>query len=163
MYFMLHFEWFDDDLQFRFLKDNDNENTLSKELVDQIWTPDVEFEVIEKVIRKSRPQYYVSKRGPPKLEGDLNIKEVYEGSENSVNLLIKDRIRFTCPFDNIRNYPFGRQSCSLKFYLLGADNGLTDLVPKEFVDKGRCQNRKKCEHFSQFKTCRKWPNFSRNT
>ena len=36
-------------------------------------------------------------------------------------------LRFTCPFDSVKNYPFGRQSCSLMFYLLGADNGLTNL------------------------------------
>ena len=33
LYFMIHFEWFDNDLQFRFLKDDDNDNTLSLDLV----------------------------------------------------------------------------------------------------------------------------------
>ena len=93
LYFMIHFEWFDDDLQFRFLKDDDNDNTLSLELVKQIWTPDVEFDVIEKVIKESKPRYYVTKKGAPKLEGHIEVKEVYEGSENPINLWMKNRIR----------------------------------------------------------------------
>ena len=41
----------------------------------------------------SKPRYYVTKKGPPKLEGHIEIKEVYEGSENPINLRMKNRIR----------------------------------------------------------------------
>ena len=44
--------------------------------------------------------------------------EYYKGSENS---FIKDSLHqaeFTCAFDNIRNYPFGKQPCSFNFFLI---------------------------------------------
>ena len=66
----------------------------------------------------------------------INARELYDGKENPLNIDFEKRIKFTCSFDNIRNYPFGKQECGLYFYLSGADNKLTDLHPEELVDKG---------------------------
>ena len=57
----------------------------------------------------------------------IHASEQYPGSENAVNLLTKPRMRFSCAFDKIRNYPFGTQECSLKIFFEGAANNLTGL------------------------------------
>ena len=64
------------------------------------------------------------------------MREQYDGKENPLNIDFEKRIKFTCSFDNIKNYPFGKQECGLYFYLSGADNKLTDLRPVKLVDQG---------------------------
>ena len=65
------------------------------------------------------------------MEGHLaadEVTEVYFGNENPINLLLNNRLLFTCSFDNIKNFPFGQQKCHLKFHLYGNDNDLTNIV-----------------------------------
>ena len=44
---------------------------------------------------------------------------------------------FSCAFENMKNYPFGRQKCSLTFQVFGAANSLTRINASKPVDKGR--------------------------
>ena len=39
----------------------------------------------------------------------INARELYDGKENPLNIDFEKRIKFTCSFDNIQNYPFGMQ------------------------------------------------------
>ena len=55
----------------------------------------------------------------------LRVTEIYEGSDHSINILMKRKMKFSCPFENIKHYPFGIQKCSLHFYISGVANGLT--------------------------------------
>ena len=55
----------------------------------------------------------------------LRVSEIYEGSENSINIRMKRKMKFFCSFDNIKDYPFGTQKCSFHFYISGVANGLT--------------------------------------
>ena len=132
--FMLHLQWFDKGLNFLFLKNKEIENSLSERMVEDIWVPKIKFEDAKNYIENNNPLYYVSRKVEGHLETD-EVTEIYFGNENPVNLLLNSRILFTCSFDNIKNFPFGRQKCNLKFHLFGNDNDLTNVLP-HFVSYG---------------------------
>ena len=66
----------------------------------------------------------------------IHTREQYPGRRNAINVLTKKRFRFSCAFDQIRNYPFGTQECSLKIFFNGAANNLTRLVPDLLINNG---------------------------
>ena len=114
-------------------------NFLYKKRLDEIWYPSVHFEDIQEDIEDLDYTAYISKESHPLLIGnmdEIHIKEQYPGRENAVNMLTKKRSRFSCAFDQIRNYPFGSQECSLKIFFLGAANNLTGLAPEVLVNNG---------------------------
>ena len=49
------------------------------------------------------------------------------------------RARFTCPFYQIRFYPFGTQTCSFHMFISGTDNALTRLLPVSIIYSGKSQ------------------------
>ena len=67
---------------------------------------------------------------------EIHPSEHYSGSSNAIHLLTKKRNRFSCAFDNIRNYPFGTQQCSLKIFFRGAANNQTQIMAAQPVDQG---------------------------
>ena len=74
------------------------------------------------------------RRGRPRLDANLDSvqpNELYSGAENPVKILIERRIQFSCSFDNIKNFPFGRQRCSLHFQLVRASNLIKTTVNEE--------------------------------
>ena len=112
--FMLHTQWFDKDLQFEYLKLDTDENSLSKKLYQQIWIPQIEFDDID--IDSSMSVYskhiFVKRQAAAEVNGEIDkidVRELYDGKENSLNIDFEKRIKFTCSFDNIQNYPFGNQ------------------------------------------------------
>ena len=141
LHFLLTVEWFDKDLTYQFLKNSSFENVLSSKYFEQIWKPEIGFDQKVKVINSFENIIFVTKMGEPTLNGEvdvINLRELYKGTENPLTILINKRILFSCSFDNINNYPFGRQSCHWDFFLLGADNKLTKIIPKQLqVSKGR--------------------------
>ena len=65
-------------------------------------------------------RHIIITKNASRLSGDndeLHVKEIYEGAENPINVIAKNRIRFTCSFDNIQSYPFKKQKCSMNFYI----------------------------------------------
>ena len=104
-----------------------------------MWVPKIEYNKVNKKIKSSNQQIFISRHGQPTLSGEndlLHPREVYKGRENALNLNIEERFQFSCSFDNIKNYPFGLQSCSLSFFIKGTDNNLTNLSPEKFLNKG---------------------------
>ena len=55
--------------------------------------------------------------------------ESYDGSDNPISLVMKRRLIVLCPFD-FQSFPFGRQTCTFRFYLQGRDNELAEVKPK---------------------------------
>ena len=140
LHFQLQIQWFDKTVQFDFLKDQELENSLSEDLSKHIWSPRVKFYDEVSTINTYSRELFVTKLSKPVLNGEidvLNVREVYHGRENPFNLLTEKRIKFTCLFDNIKFYPFGSQICSLKFYLEGADSNLTNILPREIINRGQ--------------------------
>ena len=55
---------------------------------------------------------FVKRKKPPIVSGEvdkIDVRELYDGRENPLNIDFEKRIKFTCSFDNIQNYPFGMQ------------------------------------------------------
>ena len=137
--FIILMTWYDKDLTFQFLKNYEDGNTLYPETIEKIWHPVIDFEKKQAVIEDFNHKIFVSKESEACLRGemdDIHVIEEYNGGENSLNLLLKKRIRFSCSYDNIKNYPFGTQTCNMKFYISGAANNLTRLLPTLLIDNG---------------------------
>ena len=55
---------------------------------------------------------FVKRKKAPIVSGEvdkIDVRELYDGRENPLNIDFEKRIKFTCSFDNIQNYPFGMQ------------------------------------------------------
>ena len=105
----------------------------------KFWVPHIEFDNTAKVIKEYQPELFIARLAEPKLDGDIDqikIKEIYSGQENPLTILVKKRVKFSCSFDNIKNFPFGKQRCSMNFYILGSDNKLTEFHPDQLVNFG---------------------------
>ena len=112
---------------------------MYKETLKKIWYPNVHFEKPQKIIEDLDKKVFVSKESQASLFGSMehiHVKEEYFGKKNAFNLQIRIRALFSCSYDKIRLYPFGQQSCFLKFYLFGAANNMTKIVPQDVVNKG---------------------------
>ena len=131
--FSLHLTWFDKNLQFTFLKNLEKKNVLSPSAIKDIWRPQVLFEDIKMESSNENEKYFVTKTDSASMAED-GITEIYEGKTNPLNYVMRSRVIFICSFDS-SNYPFGRQNCSLKFYLKGVANDLCELRPT-FVNRG---------------------------
>ena len=70
--------------------------------------------------RNENDDVIVLRKGEPQLDSDLQGKEVYSGKENPLKIFIARRKEFSCSFDKIKNFPFGKQKCSVMFHLTGA-------------------------------------------
>ena len=60
---------------------------------------------------------FVKRKKPPIVSGEvdkIDVRELYDGRENPLNIDFEKRIKFTCSFDNIQNYPFGLQVSLVK-------------------------------------------------
>ena len=127
LHFILEIQWLQQTLSYSFLKLNDFKNFLLQSSKEKIWIPRVEFsEIKEDLSSDKNDNVVVLRRGKPQLgnqpglEADLEYYqdfEVYSGSENPLKIIMERRIIFSCSFDNINNFPFGKQKCSVMFYL----------------------------------------------
>ena len=126
LHFILKIQWFQQTLRFEFLKKNEFDNFLYKTSKENIWTPTVEFSDVKEEIslsglsRNENDDVIVLRKGEPQLDSDLQGKEVYSGKENPLKIFIARRKEFSCSFDKIKNFPFGKQKCSVMFHLTGA-------------------------------------------
>ena len=105
LHFQLEVQWFDKNVRFEFLKDQDYDNTLSTELKEKIWVPKLKFYDEVDDINTYTSEIFVTKLQKAELNGEidkLDIREVYKGSENPFNILLEKRIKFTCLFGNIK-------------------------------------------------------------
>ena len=137
--FILHMKWYDKDLRFEYLKNSIDENTLYQSSLEKIWYPTVYFEKPQKIIEDLYKKVFVSKESQASLFGSMehvHVSEIYFGKKNAFNLQIRRRALFSCSYDKIRFYPFGKQDCYVKFYLFGAANNMTRIVTEPVVNKG---------------------------
>ena len=131
IYFKLDMRWYDVNLKYRFLNDLDDKNGFNESELIKMWRPKIQFIHIannDDVITFGDTIFVKKETKSPQLSGGLDtlkVSEIYDGSDHSINILMKRKIKFTCPFENIKAYPFGIQECSLHFYITGVANGLT--------------------------------------
>ena len=147
IYFKLDMKWYDINLRYLFLNDLDDKNGFNHSEQTTMWRPKIQFIHIannDDVIEFGDTIFVKKETKPPHLSGGLDtlkVSEIYDGSDHSINILMKRKIKFTCPFENIKDYPFGIQKCSLYFYISGVANGLTqfkcDLVNPPYKTVGQ--------------------------
>ena len=141
LYFWMRLQWFNHNYNIYFLQDvyklntnyrvnqrinkveEGNNTRWEKTEVEMPWTPNLTFiHLDETPLITFDMAVYIERRMSPHLSEDqMNMNglqnEIYKGEENP---FIKDSLHqaeFTCSFDNIENYPFGRQNCSFGFFL----------------------------------------------
>ena len=102
------------DLQFEYLKQDYEENSLSSKQYKQIWIPNIQFDDVD--INSDMVVYektvFVKRKDLPIVSGEvdkIDVRELYDGKDNPLNIDFEKRVKFTCSFDNIKNYPFGMQ------------------------------------------------------
>ena len=140
LYFIIEIQWFDRTLNFEFLKLEDRENYLYESSKSKIWTPTLEESDVVDVVKSRLDEVMVLRRGRPSLDADLDYirpNEVYIGRENPLQMIVERRMLFSCSFDNIKNYPFGSQRCSLKIHFAGEGNHLTRVNMRGVKYQGR--------------------------
>ena len=121
-------QWYDHNLQFKNLQQDNNLNKLSKFDEDRIWSPWIVYYNIEsrKKIEKS------DRKDVFRIEVNDEFKHVnsdktlwknaylFEGSENA---LIQERqmvVDWICDF-NMKWYPFEKNKCNMTFYMVEPD------------------------------------------
>ena len=135
--FSLVLEWRDSKVHYTFLKDQMEMNVVKRANWTSIWLPDLTFTTLTgdaenvKIIDKN---IYIRKMGEPELSSDvdeISVHEIYSGTENKIYYSILSQATFSCPFNSIKNYPFGDEECNFDFYISGPDNRLTNISEYE--------------------------------
>ena len=128
--FGINITWFDRELNFHYLKNNENENIIPKEEKEKIWVPDINFAYVRKSFHDGEEKLYIKKITSSKMSADMtfvNVSEVCSGKHNPIIHLSEHNMRFFCEFDGITKFPFGSETCSFDFYLEGRANKLTNI------------------------------------
>ena len=132
IFFKLDVKWYDVNLKYQFLHDLNPKNAFAPEALSKMWKPSIQFIHIAKnddVIYLGETIFVKKGNGSVRLSGGLDtlhVHEVYAGAENPIHLRFRRKMKFFCPFKNIKNYPFGKEQCSLHFYISGIANRLTE-------------------------------------
>ena len=141
LHFILEIQWFDEHLNFEYLKNDDHDNVVPESLRLEIWTPTVEFSKVKRDSTSSfNDRLIVLKRDLPSRDADLdsvNAREVYSGRHNPLKIFLERRKEFSCSFDNIKNFPFGQQNCFLQFQLVGVNNKVSTEVVGDVLVVGQ--------------------------
>ena len=140
IFFKLEVQWRDLHLKYEFLKDNPSMNTLNDTIAEKIWIPRIKFfhpagSTIDfgntKFIEKGNAKAILTKD-----VDKLNPREIYQGKDTVIKFVMKQRMQFSCAFDNVVNYPFGSQICKIHFFIEGTSNSLTNFKPKNVINLG---------------------------
>ena len=96
------------------MKQNYEENSLSSKQYKKIWIPNIQFDDVD--INSDTVVYektvFVKRKDLPIVSGEvdnIDVRELYDGKDNPLNIDFEKRVKFTCSFDNIKNYSFGMQ------------------------------------------------------
>ena len=118
-------------VNFCFLKNDTQKNILP--LNEKIWSPQISMmHLVNKRVDDINAATTIERLTDPKLYDDLDridACESFRGSENPIHQEKTMVAEFICGFGEImRNYPFGKQTCSFEFFIRGSDNQLTNLT-----------------------------------
>ena len=147
IFFSLELVWRDINVNYCFLKNETRKNIIP--LKEEIWSPQISMmHLLNKRVDTINAATTIERLTEPKLYDDLDridACESFRGSENPIHREKTMVAEFICGFGEImRNYPFGKETCSFKFFIRGSDNQLTNLtigslknlaeVRKEFIE-----------------------------
>ena len=132
-------EWFDRQLTYQNLKNDQYLDELSNEEKTFIWWPYLIFQNIAndekwKTVGESLIDKWIVERNGTYYRDPLQTNNIplYSGSENKILVTKTHYSEFICVFD-LTWYPFDTQSCSLRMY---CESDLTALSPKNLEYNG---------------------------
>ena len=128
VYFQINITWFEKKFKFHYLKNH--ENLISDFVKNKIWVPKNNFAFVKETFNDFEETIYIEKRNSTKMSADishLNVSEINYGSVNPIIRFSEHHITFFCEFNGVSLYPFGPESCSFDFYLLGRANRFTKI------------------------------------
>ena len=138
VFYDLHLKWFDQNLEFEYLKPGEQTNEIQD--YSRIWVPDLKFfHILEQEIVKKTLTVKRNELIKPTISGDeesIDVREVYEGQHNALELNIKMRQDVVCSFENIIHYPFRDESCELIMFIGGQANKMVNIDPYFIEDRG---------------------------
>ena len=125
MIFQIYLEWKDPRLKFFYLNGDIEKNIIDKD----VWIPKLVFANQKQYISEYRAKLKVKKQGVPKLNAyeNVNMEEMYEGSENTIILREMFQMKFICSFSNIDDFPFDLEHCYIN--ILNTNGEIVSLVP----------------------------------
>ena len=122
----LKFKWFDGNLKFSFLKDDDRRNPINATTEKTIWTPEIGFQYLhddEKITFRSLLMQKLNTQEISENIDQLYSFRFYDGRQNSLKLEIFYKMSFLCHFKILSyEYPFGQDDCSLDIYFKDNNN-----------------------------------------
>ena len=139
VFYEINFLWHDPAVSYEYLRPHEGSNQIYN--FSKIWTPNLKFFHIksEDIMEKNLIILKNDSHGP-NLSADtntLNVREIYPGSQHVLRMSMKIRQIALCSFNNIVNYPFGFDYCSIHFYLQGVANKKMLFQPYTITDSGQ--------------------------
>ena len=125
MIFQIALEWRDPRLEFFNLKADFEKNFIDKD----VWIPELVFGNQKEHTLEYKEKLKVKREGIGKLNkhDDVNMKEIFEGYENSIILREIYQMKFICTFGNIDDYPFDLEYCNMN--IINTNEEMVNLVP----------------------------------
>ncbi|XP_066962316.1 uncharacterized protein [Macrobrachium rosenbergii] len=121
--------WVDRNLQFKNIKSEEGKNKLSKEEVEAIWTPEIEFlNVNDGQSQLLKSGVYVRQAGAadPPIFTDVQMDTIYQPESSRLVQREQYYASFNC-FFFLLYYPFDTQTCQIIIKLASADMNVIHL------------------------------------
>ena len=139
--FFQKLKWQDENLEFRFLKENPYANLIKENMTNKMWMPQQQFccYTYNEIPTEGNSRTFVSKSKniKPNFDSDaLNYYERYSGKNHPIFVEMSIRAKFSCKFENYKNYPFGFDTCFFMMYIPGQNNNRTNIEIEELWDRG---------------------------
>ena len=133
--FAITLKWKDSRLDYLYLKQDIEKNIIE----DEIWIPKIDFPNLKEYIRDSMVIVEVSREGPmtSNPSNELTMQEIYSGSDNTLILEAAYQNKFICSFEDIKEYPFDVEICTIEIAYTGSNYDLVDLTPVGLKYLGR--------------------------
>ena len=133
--------WKDHRLRFGFLnKKFAQKNSLTEDERTLIWRPTLKFEILgdnQDQVRIISEKLYVrhGKKVKPYAvySNDSRYEEIYEGSENYIKEVKTIKSTFSCNFENMNDYPFNCEKCTILMYISNNENKLVNLTSDDKI------------------------------
>ncbi len=131
----LKLSWFDGRLTFLNLKDEQDLNTLSVEVRNTMWIPQIVFHNTEskrESISDDQAFATIKRNGDYTLRplSVLHNAHLFRGDENAITISRVYSEKFLCEFD-MRVYPFDTQNCSVQLIMKGNSGKFARLISRE--------------------------------
>ena len=132
--------WKDPRLDFFSLNEDERKNVIENST--DIWVPQIGFIGVITPVRdhleQSEEIITASKTENGTLSGPDCLENIYHYHGDSVIIKLNKTFvgSFLCLFDNIYQYPFDTETCSIKMVITGKNYGFTQLVASDLDYKG---------------------------